>query len=68
MSSASDHQFAFTIGSRSADQWVVRQNIDRMNDFHDAGGAIDDLILRLVCKDAIEVLGNFRCKFYLRHG
>ena len=64
---APDHQFSLVVICGAADQGVVLQHVERLDDFPNAQHRIFDLIFGEVIEDAIKIIPHLRRQFDARH-
>jgi len=67
MRTSADHQLAFAIRHRAADQWVVFQYIERHDNFMNALIGVFDIVCRKVIEDALKIIGHLCRQFDARH-
>ena len=67
MRTTPDHQFALVVIRGAADQGVVLQHVERLDDFPNAQRRIFNLILGKVIEDVIKIIPYLRRQFDARH-
>jgi hypothetical protein len=62
-----NNEFPLSVSDRSANQRILPEHFDRLNYLVDTAGNFRWCVLKLVSKQSIEVLQNFRSQLDARH-